>query len=89
MRSVEYSFRDESGGTLSGRDAVSIDSPIVAGPIMIQHIPGTPDSSRIAANRNIGGVYVFLGSLVIIAGCLFMLYREAKASERKPVRRLR
>ena len=56
---------------------------------MIEHIPGSPDTSRVAGNRSMGSVYVFLGSLVLVSGFIFMLYREAKASERRPARRAR
>ncbi len=89
MLEVEYSFPNEAGGTLTERDQVPLDWPLSGNKIMVEHIPGTPDSSRLAGNRNMVSVYLFLGSLAAIAGVVFVFYREAKASERKPVRQSR
>ena len=88
MISVEYSFPSGSTGTLNERDALPADWPITGNTIIVEHIPGTVDSSRVMGHRSLGSVYVFLVSLVIVVCFLFVLYREAKASER-PVRRSR
>lgn len=89
MVSVEYSFAGGTEGVLNERDALPADWPIAGDTIMVQNIPGTPDSSRVAGHRNMGSVYVFLGSLAVVAGFIFLLYREAKATERRPARRSR
>ena len=88
--SVEYSFKTEpQGSILNERDNVSSDWQLPeGGSVPIQYISGSPDSSRLAGNRNMMWVIVFFGSLGIMSVFLFMLYLEAKQpTKRKPVRR--
>lgn len=79
MLVVEYSFQD-AGQTRREGDRVSLDTPLASDTsVPIQYLPGT-DLSRLAGNRNLVSVWIFLGTLALLAFFLIRLIREGQQS---------
>ncbi len=88
MLSVQYTFPDEGAGQRSERDLVPLGWPLPGeNKVSIQHLPGRPDSSRLAGHRSAWALDFFFGSLAVMAAFIFLLDLEAKRSERRPVRK--
>ena len=67
-------------------DIVKVDGPVPKeGMITIQYIPGDTDYSRILGHQDMGGVYFFLGCLVVLV--VFIGRLECEAAHRLPQQR--
>ncbi|WP_165248370.1 DUF3592 domain-containing protein [Paludisphaera soli] len=75
---VTVTFRDQDGGARSATDVVHGDSEISVGDeVPVQYVPGSEYAVRLAGNRQLAPVFLFLGCLGALAVFIGLLIREA------------